>query len=210
MRLFGTWDILAVTWHLAVTLTKWIIMLRRQLCAINELLNWYSFSTNESIIEVWQDSLNVIYRRSFELYCKDLQDFAPDQQSTRITESSPSSVTKTQKEKDILKYDMLNGKITKPKKSKASLSENQELLDELKKMRENQEKTNLIMENMMSFIQNRFSGEDVNAIIQASRQLSYIILLVVFIFTLLVITLMVSCLFTSILPTTNYRNFENR
>ncbi|RHN50063.1 hypothetical protein MtrunA17_Chr6g0453361 [Medicago truncatula] len=159
MRLFGTWDILAVTWHLAVTLTKWIIMLRRQLCAINELLNWYSFSTNESIIE---DSLNVIYRRSFELYCK------------------------TQKEKDILKYDMLNGKITKPKKSKASLSENQELLDELKKMRENQEKTNLIMENMMSFIQNRFSGEDVNAIIQASRQLSYIILLVVFIFTLLV------------------------
>ncbi|XP_039683073.1 mitochondrial import receptor subunit TOM20 [Medicago truncatula] len=132
------------------------------------------------------DSLNVIYRRSFELYCKDLQDFAPDQQSTRITESSPSSVTKTQKEKDILKYDMLNGKITKPKKSKASLSENQELLDELKKMRENQEKTNLIMENMMSFIQNRFSGEDVNAIIQASRQLSYIILLVVFIFTLLV------------------------
>jgi len=64
---------------------------------------------------------------------------------------------------------MLTGKITKPKKSKALLSENHELLDELKKMRENQEKTNLIMENMMSFIQNRFSGEDVNAIIQAFR-----------------------------------------
>jgi len=68
----------------------------------------------------------------------------------------------------------------KPKKSKASLSENQELLDELKKMCENQERTNLIMENMMSFIQSRFSGEDVNAFIQASRQVYEIFSVVTF------------------------------
>jgi uncharacterized membrane protein (DUF106 family) len=67
------------------------------------------------------------------------------------------------------------------------LSKNQELLDEPKKMRENQvkmrenqERTNLIMVNMMSFIQNRFSSEDVNAFIQASRHVYYIFSVVTF------------------------------
>ncbi|XP_058739724.1 uncharacterized protein LOC131611912 [Vicia villosa] len=62
------------------------------------------------------------------------------------------------------------GNIPKPKKSKAFLSENQELRDELKKMRESQERTNVFMENMMSVIQNRLSQEDLNVILQAARQ----------------------------------------
>ena len=68
------------------------------------------------------------------------------------------------------------GNIPKPKKSKASLSENQELRDELKKMRESQERTNVFMENMMSVIQNRLSQEDLNVILQAARQVYYILL----------------------------------
>lgn len=67
------------------------------------------------------------------------------------------------------------------KKSKASLSKNHELRDELKKMRESPEKTNVLMENMMPMIQNRLSQEYMNVILQAVRQ-SYYILLLQFIF----------------------------
>ena len=62
------------------------------------------------------------------------------------------------------------GNIPKPKKSKASLSENQELRDELKKMRESQERTNVFMASMMLVIQNRLSQEDLNDILQAAKQ----------------------------------------
>ena len=72
------------------------------------------------------------------------------------------------------------GNIPKPKKSKASLSENQELRDELKKMRESQERTNVFMANMMSVIQNRLSQEDLNDILQAAKQVYYIIDILVF------------------------------
>jgi hypothetical protein len=68
------------------------------------------------------------------------------------------------------------GNIPKPKKSKASLSENQELRDELQKKRESQEKmqesqdrTNLLMANIMSVIQNLLSEEDLNVILQAAK-----------------------------------------
>ena len=72
------------------------------------------------------------------------------------------------------------GNIPKPKKSKASLSENQELRDELKKMRESQERTNVFMANMMSVIQNRLSQEDLNDILQAAKQVYYIIDILLF------------------------------
>ena len=42
--------------------------------------------------------------------------------------------------------------ISKPKKSKTTFSKNQELRDELKKMRESQERANVFMANMMSVI----------------------------------------------------------
>lgn len=67
------------------------------------------------------------------------------------------------------------GNIPKPKKSKTSLFENQELRDELKKMRESQDRTNLFMQNMMSVIQTRLSQEDLNVILQAARQVCYIL-----------------------------------
>ena len=67
------------------------------------------------------------------------------------------------------------GNIPKPKKSKASLSENQELRDELKKMRESQERTNMFMASMMLVIQNRLSQEDLNDILQVAKQVYYII-----------------------------------
>jgi hypothetical protein len=73
------------------------------------------------------------------------------------------------------------GNIPKPKKTKASLSEYQELRDELKKMRvslekmrESQGKTNMFMANMMSVIQNRLSQEDLNVLLQAAKQVYYI------------------------------------
>jgi len=69
------------------------------------------------------------------------------------------------------------GNIPKLKKSKASLSENQELRDELQKMRESQEMT---MANMMSVIQNRLSQEDLNVILQAAKQVYYIIDILLF------------------------------
>ena len=60
------------------------------------------------------------------------------------------------------------------------MSENQELRDELKKMRESQERTNVFMTNMMSVIQNRLSQEDLNDIIQAAKQVYYIIDILLF------------------------------
>ncbi|XP_024631542.1 uncharacterized protein [Medicago truncatula] len=63
-------------------------------------------------------------------------------------------------------------KIHKPKKLKASLSEKQELLDELKQMRESQERTCALLANFATLIQNRFSVEDVNDIIQPATQVS--------------------------------------
>lgn len=63
-------------------------------------------------------------------------------------------------------------KIPKPKKLKATLTENQELLDELKRMRESQERTCALLENFATLIQNRFSGEDVNDILQPATQVS--------------------------------------
>ena len=47
--------------------------------------------------------------------------------------------------------------------------------DELKKMRESQERTNVFMTSMMSVIQNRLSQEDLNDILQAAKQVYYII-----------------------------------
>ncbi|CAJ2642143.1 unnamed protein product [Trifolium pratense] len=64
------------------------------------------------------------------------------------------------------------GKIPKPKKLKASLSENQELRDKVKQMQEQQNNTNAVLVNVLSLIQNRFSGEDVNDILRAARQVS--------------------------------------
>lgn len=52
----------------------------------------------------------------------------------------------------------------------------EELRGKLKQMLKNQQRTNLIMANMMSFIQSRFPGEDVYPIIQAARQAYYIFL----------------------------------
>jgi len=72
------------------------------------------------------------------------------------------------------------GNIPKPKKSKASLSENQELRDELKKMRESQERTNMFMASMMLVIQNRLSQEDLNDILQVAKQVYYIIDILLF------------------------------
>jgi len=72
------------------------------------------------------------------------------------------------------------GNILKPKKSKVSLSENQELRDELKKMRESQERTNVFMASMMPVIQNRLSQEDLNDILQAAKQVYYIIDILLF------------------------------
>lgn len=83
------------------------------------------------------------------------------------------------------------GKIPKPKKLKASLSENQELRDKVKKMEEKhkqmeekQESTNAVLANVLSLIQNRFDGEDVNEILRAVRQV-YFILRFEFIFQIL-------------------------
>lgn len=83
------------------------------------------------------------------------------------------------------------GKIPKPKKLKASLSENQELRDKVKKMEEKhkqmeekQESTNAVLANVLSLIQNRFAGEDVNDILRAVRQV-YFILRFEFIFQIL-------------------------
>lgn len=74
------------------------------------------------------------------------------------------------------------GNIPKPKKPKASLSENQELRDELKKMRaslekmrESQEKTNMFMANMMFVIQNRLWQICLNVLLQAAKQVYYIL-----------------------------------
>ncbi|XP_045826661.1 uncharacterized protein LOC123918622 isoform X3 [Trifolium pratense] len=64
------------------------------------------------------------------------------------------------------------GKIPKPKKLKASLSENQELRDKVKQMQEQQNNTNAVLVNVLSLIQNRFSGEDVNDILRAARQVT--------------------------------------
>lgn len=53
----------------------------------------------------------------------------------------------------------------------------EELRGKLKQMLKNQQRTNLIMANMMSFIQSHFPGEDVYpTIIQAARQAYYIFL----------------------------------
>jgi hypothetical protein len=71
-----------------------------------------------------------------------------------------------------------------PKKLKASLSENQELRDKLKQMEKEQDSTNAVLANVLSLIQNRFAGEDVNDILRAARQV-YFILLSVFIFRIL-------------------------
>jgi hypothetical protein len=76
------------------------------------------------------------------------------------------------------------GKIPKPKKLKASLFENQELRDKLKQMEKEQDSTNAVLANVLSLIQNRFAGEDVNDILRAARQV-YFILLFVFIFRIL-------------------------
>nr|XP_027186858.1 uncharacterized protein LOC105851333 [Cicer arietinum] len=56
------------------------------------------------------------------------------------------------------------GKFPKSKISKVSMSENEELRDRVNHM-EN------LLANIMTLIQNRFSGEDVNDIIQAARQI---------------------------------------
>ncbi|XP_045795626.1 uncharacterized protein LOC123890122 [Trifolium pratense] len=64
------------------------------------------------------------------------------------------------------------GKIPKTKKLKASLSENQELRDKVKQMQEQQNNTNAVLVNVLSLIQNRFSGEDVNDILRAARQVT--------------------------------------
>ena len=55
------------------------------------------------------------------------------------------------------------GKIPKCKKSRVSLSENKELRDQMKHMQN-------MLTNVLTFIQNRFPGEDLNDIIQAARQ----------------------------------------
>ncbi len=47
-------------------------------------------------------------------------------------------------------------------------------------MRESQERTNVVMANMMSVIQNRLSQEDLNDILQAAIQVYYIIDILVF------------------------------
>lgn len=67
-------------------------------------------------------------------------------------------------------------KIHKPKKSKASLSEKQELLDEIKQIRESQERTCALLANFATLIENRFSFEDVNDIIQPATQVYFILL----------------------------------
>jgi len=55
------------------------------------------------------------------------------------------------------------GKLPKSKKSKVDLAENEELRDRVKTMEG-------LLANVMNLIQSRFSGEDVNEIIQAARQ----------------------------------------
>ncbi|AES64392.1 hypothetical protein MTR_2g021870 [Medicago truncatula] len=55
------------------------------------------------------------------------------------------------------------GKLPKSKKSKVDLSENKELRDRVKTMEG-------LLANVMTLIQSRFSGEDVNEIMQAARQ----------------------------------------
>lgn len=57
------------------------------------------------------------------------------------------------------------GKLPKSKKSKVVLSENEELRDRVKTMEG-------LLANVMTLIQSRFSGEDVNEIIQAARQVT--------------------------------------
>ncbi|KAK2449478.1 hypothetical protein QL285_008672 [Trifolium repens] len=64
------------------------------------------------------------------------------------------------------------GKIPKPKKLKASLFENQELRDKLKQMEKEQDSTNAVLANVLSLIQNRFAGEDVNDILCAARHVT--------------------------------------
>ena len=76
------------------------------------------------------------------------------------------------------------GKILKPKKLKSSLFQNQELRDKLKQMEKEQDSTNAVLANVLSLIQNRFVGEDVNDILRAARQV-YFILLFEFIFQIL-------------------------
>ncbi|XP_073224599.1 uncharacterized protein [Cicer arietinum] len=56
-------------------------------------------------------------------------------------------------------------KFPKSKKSKVSMSKNEELHDKFKYMKS-------LLTNVMTLIQNRFCGEDVNDIIQAARQIS--------------------------------------
>ncbi|KAK2443429.1 hypothetical protein QL285_014537 [Trifolium repens] len=64
------------------------------------------------------------------------------------------------------------GKIPKPKKLKVSLAENQELRDKVKQMEKKQDNTNAVLANVLSLIQNRFAGEDVNDILRAARQVT--------------------------------------
>ncbi|KAK2407588.1 hypothetical protein QL285_043192 [Trifolium repens] len=49
---------------------------------------------------------------------------------------------------------------------------NQELRDKLKQMERKQDSTNAVLANVLSLIQNRFVGEDVNDILRAARQVT--------------------------------------
>jgi hypothetical protein len=64
------------------------------------------------------------------------------------------------------------------------LSENQELRDKLKQMEKKQDITNAVLANVLSLIQNRFAGKDVNDILRAARKV-YFVLLFEFIFQIL-------------------------
>ncbi|KAK2419098.1 hypothetical protein QL285_041229 [Trifolium repens] len=64
------------------------------------------------------------------------------------------------------------GKIPKPKKLKVYLAENQELRDKVKQMEKKQNSTDAVLANVLSLIQNRFVGEDVNEILRAARQVT--------------------------------------
>ena len=57
------------------------------------------------------------------------------------------------------------GKIPKCKKSKVSLSENEELRDQMKHMQN-------LLKSVLSLIKDRFPGEDLNDIIDAARQVT--------------------------------------
>lgn len=80
------------------------------------------------------------------------------------------------------------GKIPKPKKLKVILFENQEVCNKVKKMEEKhkqmeekQESTNVMLANVLSFIQNWYTRENVNDNLRAARHV-YFILLFKFIF----------------------------